>query len=136
MEWIDPTDIQLSPTMHDSLPEDLITRIKKVHATFADVDESSLDKWIDDFKRDLDPESNIRIWEDMVVAYDSFCKNQDLQLETREEVFKVVLLRSMMPDNDVLSRLELEHITIDDVKSILAAYPGKAKPIEVIQTSQ
>ena len=136
VEWIDPNEIQQGPTLHDTLPEKLLTRIKSVHATFADVDGTPLDKWIDDFKRDLDPEGNISIWEDMEVAYDSYCKNRDLPLDTRKEVFKVVLMRSMMSDDDVLARLELEHITIDDVKSILAAYPGEAKPIDVIQTDQ
>lgn len=96
----------------------------------------SLEKWIDDFKRDLDPEGNIRIWEDMQVAYNSYCGNHVLPLETRKEVFKVVLMRSMMPDVDVLSRLEPEHISVDEVRSILAAYPGEAKPIGVIQTGR
>ena len=42
---------------------------QKIQAIFADVDSTPLDKWIDDFKRDLDPEGNIKIWEDMVVPY-------------------------------------------------------------------
>ncbi|AMV35375.1 hypothetical protein VN12_25015 [Pirellula sp. SH-Sr6A] len=136
VEWIDPNKIQQGPTLHDTLPAELLTRIKAVHETFADVDGTPLEKWIDDFKRDLDPEGNIRVWEDMQVAYNSYCNQRELPLETRREVFRIVLMRSMMPDKDVLARLELEHVPADDVPIILAAYPGDAKPIDVIQTDQ
>ena len=136
VEWIDPNEIQQGPTLHDTLPDDLRTRIKAVHETFADVDGTPLEKWIDDFKRDLDPEGNISIWEDMQVAYNSYCNVRELPLKTRKEVFKIVLMRSMMSDDDVLARLELEHVSADDVRTILAAYPGGANPIDVIQTDQ
>ncbi len=133
---IDPNEIQQGPTLHDALPEELLARIKAVHETFADVDGTPLEKWIDDFKRDLDPEGNVRIWEDMQVAYNAYCGNRELPLATRKEVFKIVLMRSMMPDDDVLARIKLEHVSVDDVKTILAAYPGEAKPIDVIQANQ
>ncbi|MCU0709458.1 MAG: hypothetical protein MUF23_14305 [Pirellula sp.] len=132
--WIDPNEIQQGPTLHDDLPDELLDRIKAVHKTFSDVDGTPLEKWIDDFKRDLDPEGNIKIWEDMEVAYNSYCTNRELPLETRKEVFKIVLMRSMMPDAEVLARLDLKHVPANDVRAILAAYPGAAKPIDVMQT--
>jgi hypothetical protein len=134
--WVDPNEIQQGPTLHDELPDQSLERIKAVHETFADVDGTPLEKWIDDFKRDLDPEGNIKIWEDMEVAYNSYCTDRELPLETRKEVFKIVLMRSMMPDADVLARLELKHVPANHVRAILSAYPGEAKPIDVIQTGQ
>ena len=134
--WVDPNEIQQGPTLHAELPDQLLDRIKAVHEAFADVDGTPLEKWIDDFKRDLDPAGNVKIWEDMEVAYNSYCNNRELPLETRKEVFKIVLMRSMMPDAEVLARLELKHVPVKDVRGILAAYPGEAKPIDVIQTSQ
>lgn len=136
VEWIDPNEIQQGPTLHDELSDELLTRIKSVHETFADVDGTPLTKWIDDFKRDLDPEGNISIWEDMQVAYNSYCNDGELPLETRKEVFKIVLMRSMMPDDDVLARVELKHVPTDDLRTILDAYPGDAKPIDMIRTGQ
>lgn len=136
VEWVDPNEIQGGPVLHDKLPDELMARIKNVHATFAEVDGTTLESWVDDFQRDLDPEGNIEIWEDMQIAYSSYCNERDLSLDARKEVFKVVLMRSMMPDDDVLSRLELEHLTPEDVRSILAAYPGEAKPIDVIRSSE
>lgn len=133
VQMVDLNTIQPGPTIHDTLPDALLTRIKNVQLIFAEVDGTSLEKWIDDFKRDLDPEGNVKIWEDMAVAYTSFCDKKELPLDTRKEVFKVVLMRSMMSDEDVLSSLELKHISVDDAKTIIAAYPGEAKPIEVIR---
>lgn len=134
VDWIDPNQIQQGPTLHDELPDPLLDRIKAVHETFADVDGSPLQKWVDDFKRDLDPEGNVKIWEDMKTAYLAYCNGRELPLETRKEVFKIVLMRSMMSDSDVLARLEPKHVSAEDARMILAAYPGEAKPIEVIQT--
>ncbi len=133
VQWIDPNTIQQGPTLHEALPDVLLTRIKNVQAIFADVDGTPLDKWIDDFKRDLHPEDNVKIWEDMAIAYESFCGNRGLALEPRKEAFKVILMRSLMSDADVLSRLNLKHISIDDAKAIIAAYPSVAKPITVIR---
>lgn len=133
VKWVDQHAIQQGPTLHDSLPDQILERIKIVHSIFADVDGTPLDKWIDDFKRDLDPEGNVKIWEEMAVAYSSFCNKRELPLETRKEVFKVVLLRSMMPDEDVLARVQLKLISVDEAKAIMAAYPGEATPIEVVR---
>jgi len=134
--WVDPNEIQQGPTLHDELPDPLLDRIKAVHETFADVDGTPLEKWIDDFKRDLDPEGNVKIWEDMKIAYNAYCNDRELPLETRKEVFKIVLMRSMMSDSDVLARLELKHVSANDARTILASYPGEAKPIDVIQTGK
>lgn len=136
VEWIDPNEIQRGPVVHDKLPDELMARIKNVHATFAEVDGTTLESWVDDFQRDLDPEGNIEIWEDMQIAYNSHCNERDLSLDAKKEVYKIVLMRSMMPDDDVLSRLEPKHLTPEDVRTILAAYPGEAKPIDVIRSNE
>lgn len=131
--WMDPNEIQLSPTMHDSLPEELLERIKIVHATFADVDGSPLDEWISDFKRDVEPESNVKIWEDMKVAYENYCDGRELSLEMRKEVFRVVLFRSMASPEEVLERIELSVLSAADASEIMRAYPSEPKPIELIE---
>ena len=134
--WIDPNEVQFSPTMHDSLPDELLERIRVVHATFADVDGTPLDKWISDFKRDVNPEPNVKIWEDMKVAYDDYCDGRELPLETRKEVYRVVLFRSMAEPKDVLERIELSILSSDDASEIMKAYPSKPKPIGVIKVEE
>ena len=60
VEWIDPSKIQSGPIQRDSLTDEQISRIKKLQQTFVEVDGQSLEKWIDNFKRDLDPDREIR----------------------------------------------------------------------------
>jgi len=122
--------------VHESLPDELVARIKSVHETFADVDGTPLDQWIADFKKDLDPESNVRVWEDMQIAYTEYCNGRDLPLETRKEVYKVVLFRSMASPSDVLDRIELAILTKEDATEIMSGYPSPPKPIDVIQTDR
>ncbi len=124
VQWIDLNEVQQGPTLHDKLPDELLSRIKTVHKTFADVDVTPLEEWIDDFKRDLDPEGNVKIWEDMQVAYNAYCDVRELPLATRKEVFKIVLMRSTMPDNDVLARIKLEHIGKPRVRILRCLSPA------------
>lgn len=135
-EWIDSNQIQVGPVVHEQLSPELLLCITNVHATFADVDGTPLQEWIDDFKRDRDPEANVRIWEDMQVAYKSYCQGRDLPLEIRKEVFKVVLFRSLAPESEVLARIELEKLSQADARDIMRAYPSEPKPIDVIRSDR
>ena len=54
---------------HEHLSEDQLNRITKLHKTFAEVDKSSLETWVDNFKRDANPESEISVWERVARAY-------------------------------------------------------------------
>ena len=132
--WIDPNKVEQGPIQHKSLPPELVARIERVHAIFADVDGTPLEKWLDDFKRDLHPDENVRIWEDMAVAYEKYLAERAMPLETRKEVFKVVLFRSMASEQDVLSRVKLERLTPDDARKIMAGYPSAPEPITIIKT--
>ena len=132
-QWIDPNTIQAGPTIHGTLPNELVERIKVVHGTFAEVDGTPLEKWIADFKRDANPEGNVKIWEDMKVAYDKYCDGRGLPLQTRKEVFKVVLFRSMASAEDVLARIGLSTLSKEDASEIMEGYPSAPKPIDVIE---
>jgi hypothetical protein len=73
VEWVDPKTIQPGPIRHEKLSEKQMERIRTLQATFVEVDGHPLDKWVDDFKRDQDPDREIRIWERMAKAYRSYC---------------------------------------------------------------
>ena len=51
--WIDPNELQPGPIRRESLPAELVTRIKAVRRVFQEVDSTSLEKWLDGFKRDV-----------------------------------------------------------------------------------
>jgi hypothetical protein len=132
-EWIDPNSIQQVPIIRDSLTSDQIDKIEFLFATFEDVDDTSLKKWIEDFKRDQNPDREIEIWIMMANAYNSFCQGKALDLEVKKEVYKVVLMRSTAPEDEVLTHLELAHLSNKEVIRIMKNYNLEAKPIRIIE---
>lgn len=130
---VDPTKIERGPVRHARLSAAQVTRLRKVHSTFAEVDGQTFAEWEDDFKRDADPDENLRIWEDMEIAYLKFCEGKSLDVATRKEVFKVVLLRSMAPESEVLRQGKLRILSEAEAKQIMRGYPSEPKPVEVIQ---
>ena len=49
------------PIRHETLTPDQMKRIAVLQTTFGDVDPTPLEKWVDDFKRDRDPDREIAI---------------------------------------------------------------------------
>lgn len=69
VQMIDPNSIQRGRIIHSVLPDEMMVRLRKLHEVFSEVDGTSFEQWVDDFKRDADPVSNIVIWEHMARAY-------------------------------------------------------------------
>ncbi|CEG29450.1 toll/interleukin-1 receptor domain-containing protein [Bacillus sp. B-jedd] len=57
------------PLRHEKLPKQLINRIKLVHNVFKDYYDISLEKTINNFKYDTNPEREVKIWEAMASTY-------------------------------------------------------------------
>jgi hypothetical protein len=106
-------------------------RIRKLQQTFSEVDPMPLEKWVDDFKRDKDPDREIRIYEGMAEAYTAYCSGRQLTLQAKQDVHQVVLLRSGAPDAQVLPQLTLKVLSVDDAKEILKLYKVPPAPITV-----
>jgi len=129
--WIDPAHLQPGPVQHEQLTAAQVERIKKLQQTFSEVDPNPLEKWVDDFKRDHDPEREIRIYEGMAAAYGAYCTGRTLTPLAKKDVYQVVLLRSGAPDAEVLPRLKLSTLSVDDAKEILRLYQMPPAPITV-----
>ncbi len=99
--------------------------------TFAEVDSSSREEWIALFKKDLDPDRELKIWMAMAKAYRSYCDHHPVDLATRKEVYQVVLMRSVMEGDSIWNYLELNYLTLEDAKEIEKAYPFDPQPIQV-----
>jgi len=127
LQWIDPNKIQPGPLQRDSLTDAQMDRIRALQKVFLEVDGQSVDQWADNFKRDLNPDRELEVWEKMSKAYTGYCAERDLDLETKKEVYKVVLLRSMASEAEVLQRLELKstelkHLSKEDAAEIMHGY--------------
>lgn len=80
---------------HDSLPEILIERIKKMYPIISQVFPYSVDEWVDGFNYDMHPEGEIQIWELMCEKFESRCKMQGAKTkEEKKNIFKEILEQS------------------------------------------
>ena len=129
VQWVDPARVRPGPIRHEQLTSTQVERIKKLQQTFSEVDPSPPEKWIEDFKRDRDPEREIRIYEGMAAAYDAYCSGRTLTLPAKKDVYQVVILRSGATDAEVLPQLKLRVLSLDDAKDILKLYRMDPVPI-------
>jgi hypothetical protein len=132
-EEVDPNEIQFGPILHEALPESLLVRIKALTDTFYEIDNISYEQSVDLYKRDLDPESNILIYEEMARVYKGFCSKHCLSKAEKMEAYKLVLLRSMYPGLEALEKVSLSEIKEKEAIELLNSYKLKAEPITVYE---
>ncbi|UTW61073.1 hypothetical protein KFE98_13730 [bacterium SCSIO 12741] len=99
--------------------------------TFADVDSTSKEDWVALFKKDLDPDRELKIWMAMAKAFRSYTDQHPSDLETQKEVYEVVLILSVMEADSIYPYLDLKYLSEEDVKEIANAYPFEPQPIQV-----
>lgn len=131
--WIDPKELKPGPIQHAKLSDDQMKRIERVQNIFNEVDPSPLDKWVEDFRRDINPENELKIWENMASVFATFTASRDLSLDAKKEVFQVVLMRSGAPDTEVTKHLKLKVLTEGDAKEVMALFAGQPEPIKVLK---
>ncbi len=123
IQWIDPNELQQGPIKRDLLTAEQMKRITALQKVFVEIDKQTVDQWADNFKRDLNPDNELAIWERMASVYSRYCdKHQQLTLDAKQEVYKVVLLRSMASPDDVIARLELTILTEQDAREVMAEF--------------
>jgi hypothetical protein len=130
---MDPAEITMNDYVHDELPDDLLDRIKATTDVFEPIDGISYEQAVDLYRRDFDPESNLRIWEEMTRVYSSFCATRCDSMEKKQEAYKALLLASMLPKDAVASQLQPSALSEDDVDQIVSMYGLAPEPIPIIQ---
>lgn len=114
---ININDIQDGEPKHSQLDEALIERIKAFKTKLTEVDNIQLDKTIDNFRYDRNPENEVLIWEEIANLYQKITQGSNLSLEYKKELYSVLLMASCDSiDNTFLqklsfvSRADAEHI--------------------------
>ena len=102
---------------------------------FAEVYSVTHEEWLDGFKRDLNPENEVEIWEDMATAYSKFLKIHDVGPKGRNEAFGLLLVRSSTEDMQG-SYSKLEVLTLEQAKAVVAGYEATAKPVTYQKAEQ
>lgn len=130
---VNPKDVQLSPYMHKDLPPSLLKRIKATTDTFEKIDGMSYEQAVDLYKRDLDPESNLILWEEKVRAYKIFCRKRCTTKPEQVDVYRSLLLRTMFSEEESIKRSKVSVLSLDEARSAMKLYRLAPKPIDVIQ---
>lgn len=127
-QTINPNDLIPGPIVHDQLSAEQIEKITKIQSTFSDIYPISLEETITNFKRDRNPDNEIRVWLNMMQAYEKFVsKDPEIMLEKKSEVFKLILTRSMMDENKVRAQTEFKILTDNEVNKIFNYYTLESK---------
>jgi hypothetical protein len=131
VQKINANKFQLNKIVHDSLTKEQIEKIKTIHDVFAEVDKSSLEQTITDFKRDLDPDNEIKIWLQMAKAYEGYLSKNKKSIEEKREIFKLILLRSTQSTEETINNIKLEYLSKKDAEEVLSFYTNVPKPLSV-----
>jgi hypothetical protein len=118
---LQPSELHKGPIRRPVLPESYMDRIKAFKAILSDVDPTSLETTIDNFKRDTHPEQEIAIWERIANTYQLFLsRNPISDPAIRKEVFAVLIGASM--DSEDWSNIKKLHS--DQINYLVANYRG------------
>ena len=125
--------LTMSPEVHDSLNDDQTTKVKKIYNAFSEVNPSTLEETISNFKRDQNPDNEINVWLNMATTYENFISTRPskLDLDKKKEVYKLILIRSMMSADEAKSQAGLKLLNDSEIKEILDGYDNTPKPIIV-----
>lgn len=110
-------------------------QVKKIHQTFLEVFPVSYEDATNNFRRDKNPDREIKIWNHMAEIYQDFAikhAGQD-QLAIRKEAFRLLLLRSSLSEEVAIERAKSQLLSEEDAKKLLSKYTMKEKLIKVGQ---
>lgn len=96
--------LQMSPIRHDSLPPEIIVRIRNIHYATRNLFRESLEGTIENFRRDLNPDKEVQIWERIIATFHMMIDELKLSgHEDRREALGTALMASML-DSDGLEK--------------------------------
>jgi hypothetical protein len=131
VKMLSTDQLKHGPIRHERLTEDQMNRIQSLQKIMAEVDPSPIKKWVDNFKRELDLESELQIWEAIAGAYVSYCSTHELTLAHKKEVYAILLFRSMLSEEETLQQVELKLLSTEDARQVMRGYRLDAAPIIV-----
>jgi len=100
IERLKTNEIKLGPVRRETLTPQQIERLRKLQVMLAEVDDSPIEKWIDDFRYDADPDREIAVFEAVAEAYQAFCSARPRTLAQKKDAFGLLLDRSGSTDED------------------------------------
>jgi len=130
---MDPNDIAYSDYQHDVFSDEFLARIKVTTDAFEEIDGISYEQAIDLYRRDVDPESNIVVWEEMARVYKAYCENGCDDMAVKKDVYNTLLLASMFPKEQVMAQVKTEKLNPIEIEKIISSYALAPEPLPVVR---
>jgi hypothetical protein len=89
------SQLKQSPIRHEQLPPALTSRINRLRITLADVYSQSMNEWMDGFRRDTHPESEVEWWESLAQCYLQYTNAKDLSDNQKKAAFRILFSLAM-----------------------------------------
>lgn len=117
--YVDQSVVQLEkgPVRHDSLPSAVVERIESIADIFDDVLPGSPGEWVDDFRRDEHPETELLVWERIAERYLRSVDPTD-PLERKRDVLKVLLSCANNSPHVAALTSEAETLDREEIRTI------------------
>jgi hypothetical protein len=118
---VELVNVEKGPIRHPVLSDDLLQRIDAFREILADVDNTTLEESLDDFKRDAHPEQEIAVWERIANTYAIFLShNPTDDLAIKRDIFSVILIASLGMEDWT----EIRYLTRDQIRQLVLNYKG------------
>lgn len=97
--------------------------IQLIHHAFEDVYPVSYEETLNNFKKDLNIDREIELWLIMKSTYEQVLREKDFTgLEQKREVFQLILLRTMMRNEEVKQKVIINELDPEDVDYVLEKF--------------
>jgi len=123
------------PIIHEKLSLNLLIQIKVIQELFYDFLPISFEDTVNDFKRDMNPEIEVLVWQRIAATYLMFIKNKVLFFESRMEIFFTLLEISF--SNSEFNRndfSELKYLNQEDVEKLYNLYNSIVPGVDSFDT--
>jgi hypothetical protein len=87
---IPKSQLQRGPIRHEKLSFSLTARINYLQQTLEEVYSQPIEKWLDEFQRDRNPESEVVWWERLTRCYLAYTEPKDLSFKQKQAPFKIL----------------------------------------------
>lgn len=124
--YVDQSLVQLEkgPIRHESLPEPVVERIETIADIFDDVLPGTPEEWVEDFRRDEDPESELIVWERIADRYLHTVDPYDC-IERKRDVLKILLNCANNSPHVAALTAEAETLAREEIRSICEDWAGE-----------
>jgi hypothetical protein len=118
-------ELKVGPIRHRTLSDAMLARIRLINRVFADIIPQDEKKAIENFKRDADPERELRLWETMAAAFLKLTSARRLTITRRRAIVGDLLRLSMSSPSEFAAALNSSN---QDLRRSAVAYLEAAGP--------